>query len=568
MDNLEDGLTLDERFHLLLHKKLMNKRGSAFRRAKKYYTDQYRKTGIIPGPLLLAGRGVMEGRRCSGRPRSLDAEVRARFVAMVKASCNLLDPAFVFITRRARTLKNYHHWLESELKRPISIDALRRTVKRENLTDCLTRPDIEEDTSVDYYFDPVPVFDLIQMDGCQFQYLKIRDENDAWAKPRVIEIYDTGARYLFALDEFFAESNFNGVDLFTQFLSGTPFPQKKIRFRPDNAKGFVNLKRVLNAVNQAHSVPGGFFLDADFSRPRSPKDKPHLESSHRGLHNFEIRVIKAFEHRIVKTEPGCLFRGRKKEMITVTFLDISLQELRASSVMQEYCREHNTTRHYFSEKGSIRSWVPEQRLDTFLKGQKDLLEFTKEQVNGYMKYGFVKVRATVSPQKLIRHKNRIYSVTEGAGVFSSHKSTRVMISSFQDKLFIFEPADNGTLLGEAVPLNPPEKKAPLPEADIEKNEFEQIVELLESHAMTIDRQVLIDCCQQGLSLERAHGIVEKNNKRYTAYRNKVKQPDPIKGMAVFNAFILDCQAHHQKSHVAPYATHGDTDHGIHKRLHQ
>ena len=568
MDNPEDGLTLDERFHLLLHKKLMNKRGSAFRRAKKYYTDQYRKTGIIPRPLLLAGKGVMEGRRCSGRPRALDAEARNRFIAMVRASCDPLDPAFIFITRKARTLKNYHHWLQAELNRPVSIDALRRAVKRENLTDCLTRPDSEADLSSMYYFDPVPVFDLIQMDGCQFQYLKIRAANDTWANPRAIEIYDTCSRYLFVLDAFFAESNVNGVDLFTQFLSGTPFPPKKVRIRPDNAKGFLNLKRVFNAVNQAHSVPDGFFLDADFSRPRSPKDKAHLESSHRSLHNFEIRIIKAFEHRIVKTEPGCLFRGGKKEVITVTLLDISLQELRAGSLLREYCREHNTTPHYFSDKGAIRAWIPEQRLDTFLKGQKDFLEFTKEQVNGYMKYGFTKVPATVSSQKTIRHNNRIYSVTEGAGSFSSHKSMRVTISAFQDKLFIFEPADNGTLLGEAVPLNPPEKRVPHPEADIEKNEFEQIVELLESHAMTIDRQVLIDCCQQGLSLERAHGIVETNNKRYTAYRNKVKQPDLIKGMAVFNAFILDCQAHHQKSHVAPYATHGDTDHGLHKRLHQ
>jgi len=41
-------LTLDERFYLLLHKKIMAKKGSAKRRAKKYYKDQYQKTGIIP----------------------------------------------------------------------------------------------------------------------------------------------------------------------------------------------------------------------------------------------------------------------------------------------------------------------------------------------------------------------------------------------------------------------------------------------------------------------------------------------------------------------------------------
>jgi hypothetical protein len=54
-------LSLDDQFMILLHKKIMDKTGSAKRRAKKYYMDQYKKTGIIPKPLLLAGQGIMEG---------------------------------------------------------------------------------------------------------------------------------------------------------------------------------------------------------------------------------------------------------------------------------------------------------------------------------------------------------------------------------------------------------------------------------------------------------------------------------------------------------------------------
>ncbi len=142
-----DELCLDDRFHLLLHKKLMNKQEGALRRAKKYYKDQYQKTGIIPGPLLLAEKGIMEGRRCSGRPRSPDDEARKRFIAVVKASCDPSNQDFIFISRKARTIRNYHHWLESELKRPVSIDALRRSVKRDNLTPYLTRPDFDEDVS-------------------------------------------------------------------------------------------------------------------------------------------------------------------------------------------------------------------------------------------------------------------------------------------------------------------------------------------------------------------------------------------------------------------------------------
>jgi hypothetical protein len=54
-------LSLDDQFMILLHKKIMDKTGSAKRRAKKYYMDQYKKTGIIPKPLLLAVTFFVQG---------------------------------------------------------------------------------------------------------------------------------------------------------------------------------------------------------------------------------------------------------------------------------------------------------------------------------------------------------------------------------------------------------------------------------------------------------------------------------------------------------------------------
>ena len=77
-----EALPMDDQFMMLLHKKIMNKTGSAKRRAKKYYMDQYRKTGIIPAPLILAGKGIMEGRKCSGRKRSLKKPIRNRFITV------------------------------------------------------------------------------------------------------------------------------------------------------------------------------------------------------------------------------------------------------------------------------------------------------------------------------------------------------------------------------------------------------------------------------------------------------------------------------------------------------
>jgi len=551
------NLTLDDRFNLLLHKKIMNKKGSTKRVSKKYYKDQYRKTGIIPGPLLLVEKKVMEGRKCSGRPRSLSEQVRRRFVEIVKESCDPSSQGFIFITRKARTIKNYHHWLEKEFKKTISLHALRHCVYRENLKSYLNKPDFEDDVPVKNSFKPEPVFDLIQMDGCIFRYFKIRNDRGYWQKPQVIEFYDTGSRYMLVLDAYFSESSWNSVNLFTKFLLAKPFPQKKVRIRPDNAKGFLNLKRPINDLNLKHSTPNGFYMEPDFSRIHAPKDKAHLESSHRSLHNFEIRIIKAFEDRIVKTEPGYIFKKGKQEKITITLLDINLHELKTSSLMEEYRHEHNCTRHYFSEKGKVSAWVPDEKFTDFFETFTSTLIFCPDQVKEHMKYGLKKTRATVSKQKTIRFKNQDYYVTMGADKFSSHKSTPVQISRYNDKLFLFEPRDDGILLGEALARKPFEK--PLKALTIlpEKNELDQIIAFLEHNSMVVDRPLLIKNYKKGLSMPMAKQIFQHNQERYATYIKKMQQPMNIKGTVLFNAFILDCESHYRRIHVAPYAFSGE-----------
>jgi len=550
-----DNLSIDDRFYLLLHKKIMNKTESGKRRTKKYYKDQYRKTGIIPGPLLLVEKGIMEGRKCSGRPRSIDEQTKRRFMEMVKASCDLSSQGFIFITRQGRTIKNYHYWLEQELGRPISLAALRRCAIRENLKYYLTKPDFEGDLPGKYTFKPEPVFDLIQMDGCRFHYLKIKNENGNWQKPQVIEMFDTGSRYMFILHAYFSESSLNSVDLFTRFLLSTPLPQKTIRIRPDNAKGFLNLKRPINALNITHSIPDGFFMASDFSRMHAPKDKAHLESSHRSLHNFEIRIIKAFEHKIVKRVPGYTFNPRKKEKITVTYLDIGLYDLKP--LIKEYRNEHNRTKHYFSEKGKMSAWVPAQKIGDFLLKQTDTLIFSPDQVRGYMKYGFKKVKAHVSKKKIIRHGNRDYYVTIGVDMFSRHKSTPVKISLYNDKLFIFGHGEDGILLGEALARRPFEKPPGPESVPIEPDELSMIIDFLEQHNMIVDRPTLIEAYHKGMTLAQAEQIFSHNQARYMAYMKKMRQPEERKGLALFNAFILDCRKSVYSNHVAIYATHGD-----------
>ena len=166
-------LPLDYQFTFLLHKKLMGKTGSAKRRAKKYYMDHYQKSGVIPQPLVLAGEGIMEGRKCSGRRGSLSEEIKKRFSQMVKFSADPDDPRFIFITKEARRIKTYHKWLQEEFGQTISLPALYHYAKKENLGLYLQKDDFEDDAISKYCFNPEAVFNLIQVDGCVCQYFKI-----------------------------------------------------------------------------------------------------------------------------------------------------------------------------------------------------------------------------------------------------------------------------------------------------------------------------------------------------------------------------------------------------------
>ena len=541
------SLALDDQFMILLHKKLMDKKGSAKRRAKKYYTDQYKKTGVIPKPLQLAGQGIMEGRKCSGRPPALSSDVKRRFIDMVKASCDAQDPSFIYITKRARMITTYHRFLEEEFQKDISIHALRRLVRKQSLDLYLKQPDFDADPVDKGYFNPEEVFDLVQVDGCKFQYFKIKDENGNWRKPQVIEFYDTGSRYMFVLECYFSETSLNAVDLFSRFLLDAPFPKKTIRLRPDRAKAFLNLKRPIHELNIKYSMPGGFYMDPDFCRVRSPKHKVHLESSHRSLHNFEIRIIKRFEDKIAKTEAGVIFKGNRKQKIIVTCLDIRIEQLRHSRMIELYRREHNESSHRFSEGGKTQAWIPSQRLQGYLSDHQTMV-FDPAHMDSFMKYGFDKKKATVSKDKTILCNKQKYVVVVGAEKFSSYKSTAVKISHYNNKLYIFEDKKDGICLGEAVCQQPSQKPRSVTEKAqqrLKKNEVEQICGYLVDKQMSVDMKSLISCYQSGLTFSIAKAIFEANMDRYQQLVAKLQDPSRA-GFVRFNAFIIDIKRHHQR----------------------
>jgi hypothetical protein len=76
------------------------------------------------------------------------------------------------------------------------------------------------------------------------------------------------------------------------------------------------------------------------------------------------------------------------------------------------------------------------------------------------------------------YDNQNYYVTIGSELFSSHKSTPVQISRYNDKLLIFEPKDNGSLLGEALAQKSFEKPVESLTVQIEGNEMDKIIVFL------------------------------------------------------------------------------------------
>jgi len=231
--------------------------------------------------------------------------------------------------------------------------------------------------------------------------------------------------------------------------------------------------------------------------------------------------------------------------------------LKNSGLIETYRHEHNSTKHYFSENGEANSWIPDQKLSDYFKESPDILSFSSQEVKEFVKYGFKKTTATVSKKRTIRYDNQDYYVTVGADLFSRHKSTPVHISQYHDKLFIFEQAPNGILLGEALAKNPYEKPTEPSEGEPEPNELEQVINFLEQHNMMVDRPTLIEYHHKGLSLALAKNVFQLNQNRYITFMKKIRQPEKRTGEAVFNAFLLDCGNHLRRVHIAPYASHGE-----------
>ncbi len=367
---------------------------------------------------------------------------------------------------------------------------------------------------------------MIQIDGCRFKYIEIKDDDGEWRRPLVIEIMDVGSRCMLSLNVFFSESNETSIQVFTEFLKSADFPLKTIKIRPDQAKNFLNLMRPIYELNLKYSFPGKFYFAEDFARPGKPKDKPHLESSHRRLHGFEdFFIVKLPSEKLVERVPGVKIKtgSGKIEIVTISRFDINLEELRESGLIQRYIKDHNERLRTFSESGSQAKWAPKKKLEEYLKSV-ETFKFQEDDIENCLKYGFRKEKATVAPNGKIRFQKCDYKVVTG-NFYGGRKNVKVKVSKYENKLYIFEPGEAGVSLGEAMLLSEfekPERVKKAKEHRLKKNEFEQIVTYLEGQGMTIKKaqsERLMGIYRQGLNLDKVVEIIELHKKTYESYLN-------------------------------------------------
>jgi len=231
----------------------------------------------------------------------------------------------------------------------------------------------------------------------------------------------------------------------------------------------------------------------------------------------------------------------------VTCLDITIEQLRQSRMLELYRQEHNNNTHRFSEAGQTQTWAPSQKLKAYLADQLTM-EFDPDHIDDFIRYGFDKRKATVSTQKTITYDKRKYTVVVGAEKFSSYKSTPVHVSHHNNKLYIFEPKKDGIFLGEALCQQPSEKPKSVvqkSEKRLKQNEVEHIAAYLEARQMSVDINSLIACYRNGLTFNIAKAVFENNTKRYDRLVAKLHEPDRA-GFVRFNAFVIDYQRYQQK----------------------
>jgi len=524
----------DWEFENLLAKKMLGRSRSL----GTYYRGLYRKTGVIPRGLHTSGR---DGRMYSGRRPSVDEDVERRFVEIITRSANDPIESPDFKPNRLRKVTHFHEQLEEEFEKKISLQSLWRIVREHDLRQYFIRPDSDDEKFVDnaaFHYPAIPVFDLIQVDGCTLRYFKIQNQKGEWQSPHIIECYDTGSRYMLTLEAYFSESYQSCTDLFCKFMASCRFPNRNINFRPDNALGFLNLKRPIREINRKYMSLNGFFLNDDYAAPLNAKAKVHLERSHGNLHSFEDFIIRRATKDCDRVDRKIETRviGGRVEKVAITYLDMVLKEFRGMGFLEEYQERHNKRKGKFTENGIRKEWCPENKFNEFSANQTDSIRFAEKDIESLRRYGYPKELINTPKGKVMVYKKHRYRIISGHSKLRRCKKVRV--SEHEGTLHFFEDADDGIHIGDAKATRAPERSEKRErhkkDAKQEQNEFDLICVFLENAGLSPDESNIRNLYYfEGLTLEITMDLVNTNRAKYEKYAGTDK------GFIAFNLFCGD-----------------------------
>lgn len=513
MESEQAANDLPPDFETLLHRKVEGKSSSTQRSMRHHYRKLYQETGEIPPALL-----VKDGRsHYSGKKSSLDGDIINRFIERVRNSADRTSNEF--ITRKRRRITVFKDLLEAEFNCTIEESKLRAIVRSFNLSKDYLKKDDDDTTKPPSYFEAEPVGALVMMDGVIADYFEVFVDGK-WKAPTFIEFFDFGSRKLLAMHGYLSESNENSLDIFKRFLYGNRFANQNMALRPDQAGGFLNLKRPMTELNFKYSHPNGFHFIDDYARPGTPKDKAHLEASHKAFHDYEQVIINRFKDRISSVEKRNTRIGNKFETKDMHRLAISLDELNASGLIAEYMHKHNSNNHRFTHNGKTMRWKPDDYWHEYLETH-ETFQFKPEDIELCTCYGYEKHNAVISKKGTITFRTKLYYV-EDKGLWSSYDSTDVTISLIEGKLAIFKREKGGEYIGEALVIPAPEKSAKIVSkqkdkvAKIdEKAEVARIVLLLESLEISVVKPMLDQFISDGLTLEITDELCREHAGKYS-----------------------------------------------------
>jgi hypothetical protein len=426
------------------------------------YKKHYEKTGEIHDAVL--------GIETRGLETSLPHEIVVRLGEMLTNSIDPTHPEFR--KKRQRELTQFHLSLEREFNQAINIQKiyyLVRTNRRWKRILKTTDAELINNAVIKppSFFTPEDPGSLVFLDGV-FGKFTINGEDGKPFRPSFLNIQDFGSRKILAGYFYTGETSANAVDIFIRFLISSPFVAKKMRFTPDQAGAFLNLKRVIPEINRLPQVRNSsFILVDDYAPPGTPKAKAPLESSHRAFQSYGAQIIQilvdAFPDREVVTYKAKQKKiGNRMEEELFPHLNVSLEELNTTkdpltglTIGQSYLKWHNERIHRFTEgeKVGVR-WIPDSRWNPYLKAHSDnLIELHEQDLKICRLYGYDKEVRSITTDGIITINSTRYYVDDET-IWNKQASTKVVVSIINDvQLAIFENDKEGCFLTCASILN-------------------------------------------------------------------------------------------------------------------